>query len=341
MEISFADSEPIVLTPAQQAFVLEHRPDFAPQTHIVTLAGYAGSDRRFYRISPIVAPAQSVILMVWQSIDPDWHRFIEIPGEIGNCARFLPQIYAVDEPHGLVIEEDLGDITLCSHCLRHGDDGRVALANYQRVIDALIAWQEIDVEHAPTISSRSMDEEMFIWESDYFALHCVSEFYGCDKGLSGEWHKERLALASMASRFQTVCIHRDFQSENILLDNDAIRFVDYQGARRGPRGYDLASLIYDPYVDVLTPSFSLQCFEYYQSMSRYQISQEEFNVCAAQRLMQALGAYGNLSIHKGKDRYRQFLPVALKRLHHVLSAMDDVTHLTGVVAACIEKSSMA
>ena len=339
MEISFVDSDSIVLTPAQEAFVCEHRPDFTSDTYCVTLAGYAGSDRRFYRIAPKSIPLQSVILMVWQSTDPDWQRFLDIPTEIGKAADYLPAIIASDDRHGLILEEDLGEMTLRKYCIVNASSSDLVESAYIRVVDALIDWQKIDVEHAPTLSSRAMDEEMFIWESDYFALHCVSEFYGYDKGLSGEWHKERLALAHAAASLPYVAIHRDFQSENILLDNGNVRFVDYQGARRGPCGYDLASLILDPYCDHLVPTVCAKLLAYYQSVNSSEMSVHNFHVCAAQRLMQALGAYANLSIHKGKDRYRQFLPIALKRLHSILVSMEGVSHLTMVVAGCIEKSA--
>ena len=43
-------------------------------------------------------------------------------------------------------------------------------------------------------------------------------------------------------------IHRDFQSQNIMIRDGVPVFIDYQGLRFGLGEYDLASLIYDPYV---------------------------------------------------------------------------------------------
>ena len=65
-------------------------------------------------------------------------------------------------------------------------------------------------------------------------------------------------------------------------------------------------------------------------------SSHDFYLCAAQRLMQALGAYGNLSVNKGKPRYRQFVPVALKRLQGVMKNLPEYAAIARVVSACAE-----
>jgi hypothetical protein len=52
--------------------------------------------------------------------------------------------------------------------------------------------------------------------------------------------------------------------------------------------------------------------------------------------MQALGAYGNLSVHKGKTRYREFVPVALKRLAGVIDRLPEYKAIKSIVECCCE-----
>jgi N-acetylmuramate 1-kinase len=208
---------------------------------------------------------------------------------------------------------------------------------YRSALDALIRWQGIGPMTSAVIASRSMDLEVFLWETRYFAVHCVTEFFGCDALLTKEWEKERTQIALEASSFPKVYIHRDFQSENILLHDNAVRFVDFQGARLGPAGYDVASLLFDPYVPRLDEGVSGRLFDYYQQKTCRAMHEESFFICSLQRLMQALGAYGNLSIHKGKERYRQFIPLALDRCFKILEKISRFPHLMTMVKVCREK----
>jgi N-acetylmuramate 1-kinase len=131
----------------------------------------------------------------------------------------------------------------------------------------------------------------------------------------------------------TVCIHRDFQSENIIIDNGHIKFVDYQGARLGPAHYDAVSLIFDPYVS-MGQDMMERLAEYYLTQTGTASQKNDFYICAAQRLMQALGAYANLSLHKDKPRYREFIPTALERLYYVMEFLPEYPAIKGVVHGC-------
>jgi aminoglycoside/choline kinase family phosphotransferase len=277
-----------------------------------------------------------LVLILWDSHDPDWERFAGLVQELGPVCGALPEVYARDERHGLVLEEDLGAVTLHRACV--GASAESVVAAYSAVLQELVAWQALAPVRSPSISSRALDEEVFLWESSYFARHCVTEFFGCERFLGPEWEKQRTALASLAGSLPRVCTHRDFQSENVMLHEGRVRFVDFQGARLGPAGYDLASLLYDPYARYLDRALVSQLLERYASLSP-SYDPHAFHLCALQRLMQALGAYGNLGIHKGKERYRAYVPVALPRLLAVLEECDEFPAIRDVVSACAEKLS--
>jgi aminoglycoside/choline kinase family phosphotransferase len=322
------------LSPAQTQFLKKNIYNFQIGEWSVGDAGYAGSERRFLRIRQKSGSQGSFILILWDSRDSDWSRFLAVQKELRGVVPFLPDIFASDDVHGLILEEDLGNTTLKSIALDHPENVERA---YESVLEALIAWQKIATITSAAIASRSMDLEVFLWESRYFALHCVTEFYGCDSLLTPEWEKERTQIALEASSFPKVYIHRDFQSENILIDKGAVRFVDFQGARLGPAGYDVASLLYDPYIPQLENGLSEKLFDYYQSKTYHAMGTDSFYICSLQRLMQALGAYGNLSIHKGKERYRQFIPIAVNRCIKILEKMPRFPQLRTILCACRDK----
>lgn len=330
--------ETVELTPAQAGFVKETVPWFDARTCSVTCAGWAGSDRRFVRIASRGAK-DSCVLVVWDSVDRDWDRFIAIQRDLAPFVPFLPHLYAYDDRHGLILEEDLGEETLKRFCSRAAPASVARV--YRKALDALAVWQRVDPGSCAVISGRDMDQEMFLWESDYFAEHCVRDYFGLDAMLTSAWEQERGRIAAEAASFPKVCIHRDFQSENILLAGGAVRFVDFQGARLGPAGYDAASLLYDPYVARLTVALSKRLFEYYRSVAPVNVPLRNFRICAVQRLMQALGAYGNLSIRKGKAWYRTFVPVALVRLRAVAVGRPSFPVLAKIVDKCLDKCKKA
>ncbi|MCL2688664.1 MAG: phosphotransferase [Chitinispirillia bacterium] len=322
------------LTSAQIDFLSLALPDFNISEWKAELAGQAASARRFFRLS---RAAQSYILIEWDSADEDWPRFLGIESELSFLVPFLPCIYASDPRGGFILEEDLGEVTLKQFCADNAGDITVIEKMYRKVTGALRAWQNLDTSASSIITSRSMDKEMFLWESGYFAEHCVSGFFHKENILTADWEEERIKMAAHAGALAKTFIHRDFQSENILIHNDKIRFVDFQGARLGPPHYDAASLFFDPYINQLNDASINNLLDYYLVKKDDQAEKDNFYLCAAQRLMQALGAYGNLSLNKGKPHYKQFIPTALQRLSKVFEHLPDYPVMADVVNECLKE----
>ncbi|MBN1128862.1 MAG: phosphotransferase [Chitinispirillaceae bacterium] len=323
------------LTPAQRSFLAEHLAGFHEGRWHVSLAGQAGSQRLFYRVSNPENKEPSYILIVWDGSDEDWPRFLAIPAELSDHLDVFPRLFFSDARHGLILEQDLGTETLRTYGDRHANDPDALDAIYRKTLDLLARWQKLDTRLSATISSRSLDFETFMWETDYFARRCVIDFCGQERLLTVAWEKERTALAAEAAALPSCFVHRDFQSENIMIAGSGLRLVDFQGARLGPPAYDVASLLYDPYVSALTPGTIDRLFLHYGTLpAPLRVDRRSFGICAAQRLMQALGAYGNLSIHQGKTRYREYVPIAFKRLQNVLDRLEAFPAIRAVVDRC-------
>ena len=117
-------------------------------------------------------------------------------------------------------------------------------------------------------------------------------------------------------------MHRDFQSQNLMIQFDSsVRIIDYQGSRLGSIYYDLASLLLDPYI--LLPDDEIdELLRYYHAKALNPLPFEEmfrhFLLAAAQRVMQALGAYCFLSRVKGLPQFQAYIDPGEKRLAWIL-----------------------
>jgi N-acetylmuramate 1-kinase len=165
------------------------------------------------------------------------------------------------------------------------------------------------------------DEELYLWEQNYFLDHYVVGFRGINPAseIYSESHEALRRLRKGLDKEPRALVHRDFQSQNVLIKDGAAWLVDYQGLRLGLPEYDLASLLLDPYTEMLD-SEREELLNYYAAITRRPLIDVERNYyrCAAQRLMQAIGAYCNLSKNLGKPHFRQHIPAAVTRLSDIL-----------------------
>jgi aminoglycoside/choline kinase family phosphotransferase len=130
-------------------------------------------------------------------------------------------------------------------------------------------------------------------------------------------------------------VHRDFQSQNLLIKDTKVFMIDFQGLRRGRQEYDLASLIFDPYMDHSDDEREA-LLDLWEEISDERPETTLFHQCAAQRLMQALGAFGNILENRGDEWYRQHIPAAVKSLQHVTKGTAIGEALEPVFAKCAE-----
>lgn len=290
------------------------------------IAGTAGSLRIFYRM---FYGDQSVIIVSWDGNDLDWERFVQLPSNDEN--QILPEIYHCDQSLGVVIMEDCGYDTLKKYC-RDNPTERENI--YGKVIEQVAHFHKSSLSTNHLVTERVLDKSMFQWESSYFSEHCAGALLKKGELCShNQWEKECNHLAEFCSNLPLRVIHRDFQSENIMITQEDVRFVDYQGARLGPAEYDLASLLYDPYVASFSPESITDLLHYYRGD---EITVENLMHCAVQRLLQALGAYGKLALVNGKKQYLSFVPIALERLNNILKEIHQYPYIQSVIEVCLD-----
>jgi len=132
-------------------------------------------------------------------------------------------------------------------------------------------------------------------------------------------------------------VHRDLQSQNVMLWQDEPYLIDFQGMRFGSRFYDLGSLLCDPYV-TFSPAERGELLLFYYRLSDEELDwksfQNAFWEASAQRLMQALGAYGFLGLAKGLKNYLTHVPAGLRNLRAAAENAESLPHLLDICTRC-------
>lgn len=302
-------------------------PDEVPKE--VRLLSRGGSGRRYMRLSWAEG---SFVVMHYDMGRKENALFVPIGNFLHQIGVPVPRILAWDEENRFILLEDLGDESLWS--LRSlPPEERWAL--YRKTVEALIILHTYPLEAFPARDVPLMegfDERLYRWEREYFREQFVYNLMGVtlSESEASALENELDMLAKRLNACPSCLIHRDFQSQNIMICQGKPYFIDFQGMRTGNPCYDLASLAYDPYMP-LTSSERRQIVEYYFQLRNWDLSLEEFFLkvweAAAQRLMQALGAYAFLSLVKGYTDFLNYINPGIKNLIYVTEQATSLPHL--------------
>jgi NDP-sugar pyrophosphorylase family protein/aminoglycoside/choline kinase family phosphotransferase len=294
------------------------------------LIGIGGSDRKYYRERK---DKNTAVLMQCVDSAPDYQNHIEYTRFFLKHFIPVPELIEIDPDKMMAVFEDLGDISLYSwlKCPREQEQIKNI---YRQVIDVLILIHTVAtkyVSECPLLQNRVFDYEHFRWETGYFIERFVEGIRNIRIKDSSALNEEFHRLALKVDSFPKTIIHRDFQSQNIMIVKGEIpRLIDYQGARIGPPAYDLVSILWDPYYR-LDSDMREYLVNYYinEMINRVgeKFREKDFRktllLCRLQRHMQALGAYGFLSAVKEKKYFLKYVPEGLRLLKEDISLSKD------------------
>ena len=296
-----------------------------------------GSDRKFYRIR--CSPNRPLILVKYNLEHEENRHYVEIAKFLDGHGIRVPKIYFHDGAEGLIWIEDLGERDLYSF---RRDSWLVRRALYESALDEIIKLhclpESVCVEMKEHLPAE-FNFALYRWEQRYFFNNCL----GCYFKVSESIRKELATLpglreiAKRLASLPRLLVHRDFQSQNIIIQNGQANLIDFQGMRPGLAEYDLASLLFDPYVEVSDAERS-ELITYYREKKAadgpavYEQFEKTLQLCAMQRLMQALGAYGFLGLVRGHEHFLQYVPRAMPSLREIVAKIDDLKPLASLLA---------
>ena len=287
-----------------------------------------GSERQWYRLE---SGGYSLIMadhgIREKRSTSEVDAFVNIGRHLHRRGVAVPRIHFADTFCGLVFLEDLGDVDL-QQTARSTPDPQSLSDLYRSVIDRLVAlWLQGSDRFDPawTYQTESYDQNMILGAECRYFQEAFLERYLQMTTRYEDLAADFAALASRALRFaNTVFMHRDMQSRNIMIQNGQVYFIDFQGGRWGPLQYDLASLLIDPYVelpDTVRADLLAYCIQALGAAMDLDEAKFRrcFHYCCLTRNLQILGAFAFLSRVRGKHYFEAYIPAALRTLQSNLS----------------------
>lgn len=303
-----------------------------------------GSDRKFYRVRP--SSGEPLIFVQYGKQREENSHYVEIGAFLQKAGVRVPLMFLHEPDSGRIWMEDMGEQDLWTF---RNEPWPVRRKLYEAALTQLHGLHTAAERHASSAASLGLqqpfDAALYRWEQDYFFQNCAIRHLGLPPEVL---ESERSRLHTMAGELEQLprcLVHRDFQSQNIVVRNGEPCFIDFQGMRFGLPQYDLASLLLDPYVDLLE-SEQDSLLEFYCNKVREgggdvgQDFHRNYLRCAAQRLMQALGAYGFLGHEKGRLHFLEHIPVALPRLVTVLQKVGGMDSLARLLQDAATKATL-
>ena len=241
----------------------------------------------------------------------------------------VPEVYAVSSDRKIYLQQDLGnqtlyDLLVAKRTAGQGFDKEAELL-YHKVIDGLVAMQDCgkDMDFSYAYPRAAFDRQSMLWDLNYFKYDFLKLAHVPfdEQLLENDFQRFSDELEACGlSHF----LYRDFQSRNMMLCNDEVYFIDYQGGRKGAPYYDLASLLYDAKAEIPDDARERLADYYYhasgldkkQSRDAFFSALRKFTLL---RIMQAMGAYGYRGLYEGKEHFVKSIKPALVNLGNILN----------------------
>ena len=296
-----------------------------------------GSDRTFFRLT--WNRMDSAVLIHYDPKRVENTYYADIAAFLHEIGVAAPHVIRHDPAGCLIVMEDLGESDLRSFIETPWETRRTL---YQKTLTIAHRLQSFPKNDFPSGRVRLMEgfgPHLYRSERGYFKEHFVRDVSKIKLGPSfeRELEAELSAVAERLGGTARCLVHRDLQSHNVMIRNGEPFFIDFQGMRFGSAFYDLGSLLCDPYVN-LSESEQDELLSFYYGLSAWDQDwgtfRNTFWEASAQRLMQALGAYGFLGLEKGLKGFLEHIPDGLRHLQLATSQVGTLPRLRELSVEC-------
>ena len=289
-------------------------------TSVVSLPG-SGSYRRYYRITGKLRTA----LGVYNDDRNENVAFLSFTETFHRVGLPVPAIYSVDPDNPVYLLQDLGDVTLFGLI----EEKRKSIGDFssdiREIYHEVIRWlPQFQIKGSSLIDYRlcyprtAFDRQSMMWDLNYFKYYFLklARVPFDEQKLEDDFSSLTDFLLKADGNY---FMYRDFQSRNIMLLDGKPWFIDYQGGRKGPLQYDIASLLYDAkaaipekvreellnnYLDTLEKQIPVDRTEFVGFYYGFVLI----------RILQALGAYGFRGYYENKPHFLKSIPFAIQNL---------------------------
>jgi aminoglycoside/choline kinase family phosphotransferase len=250
----------------------------------------------------------------------------------------IPRVLGHHDDLGILVLQDLGDVTLQAHVGAGPATDHAAL--YRQAVAIVATLQRRGAELASDAFlpyQVAFDVEKLTWELEFFVTHFLASYRGVtlrSAALSALRREFGLIVEELAAEPRVLC-HRDYHSRNLMLWQERLHLIDFQDARMGPDTYDLASLLRDSYVDVPETAVD-DLIAYFLALkgepADVDTFRSRFTTMAFQRNLKALGTFGYQATACDNPAYVQYMPRTLRYVRDTLAREPRFAPIREVLA---------
>ncbi len=323
---------------------------------VVTKLKGDASSRSYYRVSE---GERSFVVMV---MPPEANRSEEVskgaaPAELPflNVHRYLnglgvrvPRIYNYDEPAGLMLLEDLGDLTFEAALTPQNREDL-----YGRAVDLLAKLRaHADARKDPgcLAFTRAFDRDLYRWELDHFYIWGLVVRTG-RQPTTGEREVLDHAFDRISTQLDALprgFTHRDYQSRNLMVTHGDIVVIDFQDALQGPRQYDLVALLRDSYVELDRPFVERMVRRYVDRLSELGANPGDpqeflrtFDLLTIQRKLKDGGRFVFIDRVKQNPGFLPSIPASFRYVRDALPSHPEYARFAEILGRYVPEISRA
>ena len=296
--------------------------------HEVTRLQGAGSNRQYFRL--LADDCSTVIGVIGTSRDEN-HAFISLCNHFGARKLPVPKVLAVSDDEICYLQTDLGTTSLFD-AIAGGREagGRYTLSEKQLLVKTIRELPNVQIRGARGLDFNNcypqpeFDTNSVLFDLNYFK-YCFLKPTDLDfheLKLEANFH---LFAKDLTAEKCDSFMYRDFQARNVMLDDEGNPwFIDFQGGRRGPYYYDLASFLWQASAKYPNKLRRELVYEYYNSLKNYtevpssRHFVERLSLFVLFRTMQVLGTYGFRGYYEQKKHFIDSIPPAIQNLRELL-----------------------
>ena len=303
----------------------------------------SGGDRTYYRITT----AETSFIAAYNTNIRENETFIYFSDHFAKANVRVPKVLAVNEEKSIYIQEDLGNNSLLAVLEAKGKTEEVK-ALYKKSLRALANMQingDRGLDYTQCITSKEFGKQAILSDLLYF------KYYFLDT-LKVPYDKEQLVedleklSAYLNNADHKYFMFRDFQSRNVMVKDEEVFFIDFQGGMKGALQYDVASLLWQAKAD-LSDEWKNELLQYYMDCVEEIMQQptdrirfeSQYNGYVLIRLLQVLGAYGFRGLFERKAHFLTSIPLALRNLKWFLQNKKvgiDVPEFERILSIVVE-----
>lgn len=286
----------------------------------------SGSNRRYFRL--FGTNGAPTLIGVLGTCKPENEAFLYICEHFRQTGLPVPRVLAVSDDKMSYLQDDLGDVLLFNAIEKGRKTAAFSGKERELLTKTIRLLPKVQFEGAKGLDFRhcypsaQFDERSIMWDLNYFK-YCFLKATGLDfdeDKLEDDF--QRLTQVLMGSDSESF-MYRDFQSRNVMIVNDEPWFIDFQGGRRGPYYYDVASFLWqakagfpqslrdeliEQYIDALSQYKTVDRMRFYAELRHFVLF----------RTLQVLGAYGFRGYFEKKPHFMQSVPFAIANLRALL-----------------------